>query len=431
MTLYSIRVLINIFDLYIFRRYCETYIGKRRTTMEFSVALLILSEMAGSAVNLLDINWLNFITLVAILSIYVSQYDCRIKSKVVAVAMYMGLTAIAEPVGYMVYRIFADHLIQEEIVAYYFTVFVMAFFRAAVVELFCRIKSDKKVLVSLMPKEVVYALILIPLTSLVSCFRLISVASELISAQTIVLCMCIISMIIVTNHMVYTMVNSYTVMAEKRHEEEIIMQEAAYNQEYYEDMERYQELIQNIKHDMKNRLSALLDAAEQGDAVTVRGKLKEELGDIRFAEETLYSANPVLNSILKIKTAKAKEQGIEVSVEAFLPKKMNIEIGDMGVLYGNLLDNAIEACSRVEEGSRFISVETKYQEGNLLAVIKNSKKTGVNKSLQTTKGNRRYHGRGIRSVRRIAERYNGNLALDDRGDLFEAALLLTGIEKLE
>ena len=78
MTLYSIRVLINLFDLYIFRRYCETYIGKRRTTMEFSVALLILSEMAGSAVNLLDINWLNFITLVAILSIYVSQYECII-----------------------------------------------------------------------------------------------------------------------------------------------------------------------------------------------------------------------------------------------------------------------------------------------------------------------------------------------------------------
>lgn len=55
--------------------------------------------------------------------------------------------------------------------------------------------------------------------------------------------------------MVFLMMESYTDMAEKQHEEEMVLREITYQDEYYKDMERYQEEIQNIKHDMKNRLS--------------------------------------------------------------------------------------------------------------------------------------------------------------------------------
>ena len=41
------------------------------------------------------------------------------------------------------------------------------------------------------------------------------------------------------------------------------------------------------------------------------------------------------------------------------------------------------------------------------------------------------HGRGIRSVRKVAEQYGGNLLLEDEGDTFKASLLLTDVACLE
>ena len=79
------------------------------------------------------------------------------------------------------------------------------------------------------------------------------------SADTMILCMCVIFSIVVTNYIVFLMVHKYTGMAEKRLEEEMIYQEIAYNNEYYQDVEKYQEQIQDIKHDMKNKLAVLYD----------------------------------------------------------------------------------------------------------------------------------------------------------------------------
>ncbi len=185
------------------------------------------------------------------------------------------------------------------------------------------------------------------------------------------------------------------------------------------------------KHDMKNKLAVLYDGVERGEREFVRDTLAEMLGDIRLAEDIIYSANPGLNSLIKVKVAKAREKGIEMTVKAFVPKRMSISFGDMGVIYGNLIDNAIEASMKMQREKRFVDVETKYQDGKLLIVVSNSKNMESNPAFATTKENKRKHGRGIRSVRRVAEQYGGNLLLEDEGGTFKASLLLTNVERLE
>ena len=431
MVLYGVRLLINIFDLFIYRRFLEVFIGKRKTTVEFSIFLLIACEVVGSAVNQLGINWLNLITMLIILSIYICQYEANIRSKIITVFLYMGLVVIAEPIGYIIYLTLAGGVFEHEIVGYYFVVFVMEVFLLLVVELFCKIKAGKNVRVSLLPKEIAYTLALIPFASVVSCFLLIEIALEIMSADTMILCMCVIFSIVVTNYIVFLMVHKYTGMAEKRLEEEMIYQEIAYNNGYYQDVEKYQEQIQDIKHDMKNKLAVLYDGVERGEREFVRDTLAEMLGDIRLAEDIIYSANPGLNSLIKVKVAKAREKGIEMTVKAFVPKRMSISFGDMGVIYGNLIDNAIEASMKMQREKRFVDVETKYQDGKLLIVVCNSKNMESNPAFATTKENKKKHGRGIRSVRRVAEQYGGNLLLEDEGGTFKASLLLTNVERLE
>lgn len=397
MALYGVRLVINLFDLCIYRRYLEEFIGNRKTSMEFSVLLLIVCELIGSAVNQMGISWLNFMTMVAILCVYVCQYEAGIVSRLIAVLLYMGIMGVAEPLGYLFNKAFMEKVLDDTTVSYYFIVFFMALLKATIVEVFCRLKSGKSIRLSAMPKETQYMLTMIPLCSLISCFLLIEVAKELISAQMVVLCMCIIFVIIITNYVIFLMIEKYTTVEEKQHEEEMIQREILYRNEYYQDMERYQEQIQ----------------------------------DIRLAEEIIYSANPVVNAILKVKSVKAKEKEIPMQVTTLLPQRVSVDIGDMGVLYGNLLDNAIEAAMAVEQEKRYVHVESKFQEGRLLLSIKNSKPSGTSSYQQTSKKDKIKHGRGIRSVRKVAEKYGGELLLKDQGEHFEAVLLLNGVAKLE
>lgn len=374
MALYGVRLVINLFDLCIYRRYLEEFIGNRKTSMEFSVLLLIVCELIGSAVNQMGISWLNFVTMVAILCVYVCQYEAGIVSRLIAVLLYMGIMGISEPAGYLFSKVFMEQIVEDDVVIYYFSAFLVVIFRLAIVEVFCRLKAGKNVKVSSMPKETSYALALIPLCSLISCFLLIEVAKELISAQMVVLCMCIIFVIIITNYIIFLMIEKYTTVEEKQYEEEMIQREILYRNEYYQDMERYQEQIQ----------------------------------DIRLAEEIIYSANPVVNAILKVKSVKAKEKEIPMQVTTLLPQRVSVDIGDMGVLYGNLLDNAIEAAMAVEQEKRYVHVESKFQEGRLLLSIKNSKPSGTSSYQQTNKKDKIKHGRGIRSVRKVAENMAGS-----------------------
>jgi len=397
MALYGVRLVINLFDLCIYRRYLEEFIGNRKTSMEFSILLLIVCELIGSAVNQMGISWLNFMTMVAILCVYVCQYEAGIVSRLIAVLLYMGIMGVAEPLGYLFNKAFMEKVLDDTTVSYYFIVFFMALLKATIVEVFCRLKSGKSIRLSAMPKETQYMLTMIPLCSLISCFLLIEVAKELISAQMVVLCMCIIFVIIITNYVIFLMIEKYTTVEEKQHEEEMIQREILYRNEYYQDMERYQEQIQ----------------------------------DIRLAEEIIYSANPVVNAILKVKSVKAKEKEIPMQVTTLLPQRVSVDIGDMGVLYGNLLDNAIEAAMAVEQEKRYVHVESKFQEGRLLLSIKNSKPSGTSSCQQTSKKDKIKHGRGIRSVRKVAEKYGGELILKDQGEHFEAVLLLNGVAKLE
>ena len=107
----------------------------------------------------------------------------------------------------------------------------------------------------------------------------------------------------------------------------MVSREISYQDEYYKDMERYQDQIQDIKHDMKNRLGTLYDAGGEGDSSMMMTALEEMLDDISLAEDIIYSANPVLNSILKIKAAKAKENGIDITVHVFIPQRFPLKLG--------------------------------------------------------------------------------------------------------
>ena len=83
---------------------------------------------------------------------------------------------------------------------------------------------------------------------------------------------------------------------------------------------------------------------------------------------------------------------------------------------------------RYESDKRFIRIENKFTEGKLLLIVENSKTGERNESLKTTKRDNYSHGRGIHSVRKVVEKYNGTVTFTDKGAIFEVSVMLYGIE---
>ena len=101
---------------------------------------------------------------------------------------------------------------------------------------------------------------------------------------------------------------------------------------------------------------------------------------------------------------------------------------DIYSLFGNAIDNAIEAVERIEDDEkRCIIVRVKKSRGMVLVHIENyyngelSFKGGLP---QTTKKDKRYHGFGMKSIRMIVEKYHGYFSTKSTDGIFSLDILL-------
>ena len=101
----------------------------------------------------------------------------------------------------------------------------------------------------------------------------------------------------------------------------------------------------------------------------------------------------------------------------------------MGIVLQNLLQNAVEACGKVEEGARFITLTGKKTGRFFLIEVKNSFTGQVvfgqdGLPVTTKREDVPMHGIGLASVRREAEKYMGELELKAVQREFSATVLL-------
>ena len=124
-----------------------------------------------------------------------------------------------------------------------------------------------------------------------------------------------------------------------------------------------------------------------------------------------------------------EKAGVELSVMADGEALASMSPTDLYALFGNALDNALEAARKVEEGrGRYISVVVRRAAGMVVVHVENSfageAPTFVDGLPQTTKADRANHGFGTLSVRRIAERYGGTATMACQGQVFTLDVLL-------
>ncbi|MDO4297176.1 MAG: GHKL domain-containing protein [Lachnospiraceae bacterium] len=169
--------------------------------------------------------------------------------------------------------------------------------------------------------------------------------------------------------------------------------------------------VRKLKHDMKNHFMVLSSylASENYDAA--RAYSSEILEKLNSMHSYVETGNTLMNHIVNEKLQFAREQGILLKAEIENLSFARMSGMDFTALFGNLLDNAIEASLREETGKREMVLLVSERQGYEVVCVKNRISSSVlerNPDLATTKENGgQTHGIGICRVREIAEKYGG------------------------
>lgn len=175
------------------------------------------------------------------------------------------------------------------------------------------------------------------------------------------------------------------------------------------------DLINRKCHDMKYQIGQIV--AEGGAG----GKTVREIeGMIDIYDSMLKTGNEALDVIFAEKSLLCRKNDIKLNCMIDGARLSFMETADIYVLFGNLMDNAMEAVGKLDEvDKRIISVNV-YAEADKLHIVMSNYFVGQidirpDGMPQTTKADKDYHGIGMRSVCLIAERYGGttDFTIDD------------------
>lgn len=206
----------------------------------------------------------------------------------------------------------------------------------------------------------------------------------------------------------------------------LFRQQQEFRMESNESVKRQYEETRRIRHDMKQVCAVLSTLLSENKLAEAKEYLNRNYSEIEGTEILIDVGNDLINAILSSKLSRARALGI--TVRCCVDRSLGFDEADMCVLLGNMLDNAIEACEKCEASPRYVGLITAARGEQYLIEVANSAPgnvLGENAALETTKPNAELHGFDTKSIRQIAEKYDGNVRYFQEDDIFTCEVLLS------
>ena len=174
---------------------------------------------------------------------------------------------------------------------------------------------------------------------------------------------------------------------------------------YYQERAKDEERVRALYHDMKNHL-LILERQNSAETKQMVSDLRRRISDY---EEYIHTGNEFLDVIIHDKAKKAKEQQIDFSAVLHFEDGGFIEPMDLSTIFGNALDNAIEASVKLPPEQRLITVKARSIHDVLMIVFENHAPAGRKNG--TSKEDGFLHGFGIPNIQKAVEKYNGECVI--------------------
>lgn len=198
----------------------------------------------------------------------------------------------------------------------------------------------------------------------------------------------------------------------KARENALLDQQMKIQTESIHALERSYRAQRTATHEYLHQMQTIHDLLEQGKVDAARDFVSQQSGIQTTHMLKVNSHHPVVDAVLNCKYQAAQENGIIMEMQLSDLSQLTVEEHKLVVLLSNLMDNAIEACCRVE-GERRIFCRIIAEETLFLAVRNSSLPVDIRDGrIETSKKSSTEHGYGLPNICRILDSLGAEYSFD-------------------
>lgn len=165
--------------------------------------------------------------------------------------------------------------------------------------------------------------------------------------------------------------------------------------------------VRRLKHDMTNQLLAIDGYMDQGDLAGGKHYVRSLIDQLQAIGTGINTGNIALDAILNAKKEVAQSKGIAFTTSLRIADRLSIAPDDLCVIFGNALDNALEACAQLpQDADRTITLTLVQDATSLFCKITNTALPPQHSDWRTTKADSINHGFGMRNICEALKKYH-------------------------
>lgn len=170
----------------------------------------------------------------------------------------------------------------------------------------------------------------------------------------------------------------------------------------FEQIKEKQEQLAGLRHDLKNKHLVLLSFLKNDKYKEAEDYLKEEM-ELLSQTEHHYTPHPILNFWLNEKANEARARGVVLKTKIFLSDQLSLDTDLLGVIVGNLLDNAFSAVERYSGSEKIVHLTMQTSQERFWIEVENP----FNQEEVISRKVRKSEGYGLKNIQRFVEENGG------------------------
>ena len=199
----------------------------------------------------------------------------------------------------------------------------------------------------------------------------------------------------------------------------------ALEREYFQAIVAHIDETKAARHDLRHHLTLLQAYLAEGKQQKLEEYIGQYLQTVAEDSTIILCKNYAVDTIVRHYIEKSKRAGIHTDVLLNLPEKIAIAESDLCVVFGNLLENSLEACNRQKTGKKFIAVNAALAGEYIIITIDNSYEGSILKENDVFLSSKRDgKGIGISSVQAVSDKYYGEVKFEFSNQIFRSSVML-------
>lgn len=180
---------------------------------------------------------------------------------------------------------------------------------------------------------------------------------------------------------------------------------------YFLSLEESKQELRRLRHDIANHMQTMQIMLERQEFEAAGDYFRQISEEYRGIPPVELCENLVVNAVLSQCWRRCSQEGIALDCQVRCPEEVGVRGIDLMCVLSNLLDNAVEACQRLEPGQeRRVVCRARLQGGCLWIQVENTaslEPRGL--TWRTSKEDPDRHGLGLEILETVAQRYQGDV----------------------